>query len=33
MNWCQFHSSKNLEMALCSETGELLEIFQWMTEE
>lgn len=32
-NWAQFHSPKNLAMALAGETGELLEIFQWMTEE
>ncbi|WP_425049048.1 nucleotide pyrophosphohydrolase [Pseudomonas nicosulfuronedens] len=31
-NWAQFHSPKNLAMALAGETGELLEIFQWMTE-
>ncbi len=30
--WAQFHSPKNLAMALAGETGELLEIFQWMTE-
>ena len=32
-NWAQFHSPKNLAMALAGETGELIEIFQWMTEE
>lgn len=32
-NWAQFHSPKNLTMALTGETGELSEIFQWMTEE
>ncbi|ERZ01116.1 nucleotide pyrophosphohydrolase [Pseudomonas aeruginosa] len=32
-NWAQFHSPKNLAMALAGETGELLEIFQWMSEE
>ncbi len=31
-NWNQFHSIKNLSMALSVETSELLEIFQWMTE-
>jgi NTP pyrophosphatase (non-canonical NTP hydrolase) len=31
--WDQFHSPKNLAMALAGETGELLEIFQWLTEE
>ncbi len=32
-DWNQFHSPKNLAMALTGEAGELLEIFQWMTEE
>jgi len=32
-NWEQFHSPKNLTMALAAETAELLEIFQWLTEE
>lgn len=32
-NWDQFHSPKNLSMALTAETAELLEIFQWLTEE
>lgn len=31
--WEQFHSPKNLSMALNVEASELLEIFQWMTEE
>lgn len=31
--WDQFHSPKNLAMALSVEAGELLEIFQWLTEE
>ena len=31
-DWEQFHSPKNLAMALAGETGELLEIFQWLTE-
>lgn len=30
--WTQFHSPKNLVMALAGEVGELIEIFQWMTE-
>ena len=30
--WAQFHSPKNLVMALSGEVGELNEIFQWMTE-
>ena len=32
-NWQQFHSPKNLVMALTGEVGELVEIFQWLTEE
>lgn len=32
-DWEQFHSPKNLSMALAAEAGELLEIFQWLTEE
>ena len=32
-DWEQFHSPKNLSMALAGEVGELLEIFQWLTEE
>lgn len=31
-DWHQFHSPKNLVMALTGEVGELSEIFQWMTE-
>lgn len=31
-DWDQFHSVKNLSMALSVESAELLEIFQWMTE-
>lgn len=31
-DWTQFHSPKNLVMALSGEVGELNEIFQWMTE-
>lgn len=30
-NWEQFHSPKNLAMALSVEAGELLERFQWLT--
>jgi dCTP diphosphatase len=30
-DWNQFHSPKNLAMALTAESGELLEIFQWLT--
>lgn len=32
-DWEQFHSPKNLAMALAAETGELLEHFQWLNEE
>lgn len=32
-DWDQFHSPKNLAMALAAEAGELLELFQWLTEE
>jgi len=31
--WEQFHSPKNLAMALTVETAELLEEFQWLTEQ
>jgi len=30
-DWEQFHSPKNLVMALGGEVGELTEIFQWLT--
>jgi dCTP diphosphatase len=30
-DWEQFHTSKNLAMALSGEVGELVEIFQWLT--
>ena len=32
-DWNQFHSPKNLSMALAGEMGELIEHFQWLTEE
>ena len=32
-DWQQYHSPKNLAMALSAEVGELVEIFQWQTEE
>jgi NTP pyrophosphatase (non-canonical NTP hydrolase) len=32
-DWEQFHTPKNLAMALVGEVGELLEIFQWLTPE
>jgi dCTP diphosphatase len=31
-DWEQFHSPKNLAMALAAEAGELLEHFQWLSE-
>ncbi|MDA8349103.1 MAG: nucleotide pyrophosphohydrolase [Pseudomonadota bacterium] len=31
--WNQFHSPKNLVMALTGEVGELCEVFQWMSAE
>lgn len=31
-DWDQFHSPKNLAMALIAETAELVEHFQWLTE-
>jgi NTP pyrophosphatase (non-canonical NTP hydrolase) len=30
-DWEQFHTPKNLAMALTGEVGELVEIFQWLT--
>jgi len=30
-DWDQFHTPKNLVMALVAETGELVEHFQWLT--
>ena len=32
-DWNQFHSPKNLAMALIVEAGELAEHFQWLTQE
>ena len=32
-DWDQFHSPKNLSMALAVETAELMEHFQWLTEQ
>ncbi|MEJ2143093.1 MAG: nucleotide pyrophosphohydrolase [Gammaproteobacteria bacterium] len=32
-NWEQFHSPKNIAMALSGEAGELIEHFQWLTEQ
>jgi NTP pyrophosphatase (non-canonical NTP hydrolase) len=31
-DWEKFHSPKNLAMALAGEAGELLELFQWLTQ-
>ncbi|MDH5424588.1 MAG: nucleotide pyrophosphohydrolase [Gammaproteobacteria bacterium] len=32
-DWDQFHSPKNLSMALIAEAAELVEHFQWLTED
>lgn len=32
-DWNQFHSPKNLSMALAVEVSEIIEIMQWLTEE
>ncbi|MEX2316685.1 MAG: nucleotide pyrophosphohydrolase [Pirellulales bacterium] len=32
-NWSQFHSPKNVSMALAIEAAELMEHFQWLTPE
>jgi len=32
-HWNQFHSPKNLSMALSAEVAEIVEHFQWLTEE
>lgn len=32
-DWHQFHSPKNLAMALSVEAAEIVEIFQWLTQE
>jgi NTP pyrophosphatase (non-canonical NTP hydrolase) len=32
-DWGQFHTPKNLAMALAGESGEVLEHFQWLTAE
>ena len=32
-DWGRFHSPKNLAMALSVEASELVELFQWLTEE
>src|ERR1700716_4372336 len=30
-DWDQYHNPKNLATAIACETGELLEVFQWLT--
>jgi dCTP diphosphatase len=32
-DWNAYHSPKNLAMALTGEVGELVELFQWLTED
>ena len=32
-DWGQFHSPKNLAMALSVEVGEIVELLQWLTQE
>lgn len=32
-DWEKFHSPKNLSMALSAEAAEIVEIFQWLTED
>ena len=32
-DWAQFHSPKNLSMSIAIEAAELMEEFQWLTEE
>ena len=32
-DWDQFHTPKNLAMALAGEAGELIELFQWLEQE
>jgi len=32
-DWEKFHSPKNLSMALVVEAAEIMELFQWLTEE
>ena len=32
-DWEQFHSPKNLAMALSVEVAEIVEIFQWLTQD
>lgn len=32
-NWSQFHSPKDMAVALCAEAGELLQHFVWLSQE
>lgn len=32
-NWAQFHTPRNLALALCGEVGELCELFQFKSED
>lgn len=32
-NWAQFHSPRNLAMALCCEASELMSLFLWSTDD
>lgn len=32
-NWAQFHTPRNLSLALCGEVGELCELFQFKNED
>jgi len=32
-DWEKYHTPKNLAISICIEAGELLQIFQWMSEE
>lgn len=32
-DWNKFHTPKNISMAIAGEVGELVEIFQWLTED
>lgn len=32
-DWDKYHSPKNLSMALSKETAEIVELFQWLTQE
>jgi NTP pyrophosphatase (non-canonical NTP hydrolase) len=32
-NWEKYHTPKNLAMALSGEVGELVEVFQWLSED